>query len=59
MRSSDLLPSGLLMLIDLPVELVRHIIVISACPAASSASGFGKGFDSSRSLASSGLIEST
>jgi malonate transporter and related proteins len=49
---------GLALLIHLPVELMRYIIVISAIPCGFFGVVFGKGFDSNPKLASSGLIAS-
>lgn len=52
------LPLGIGLLIHLPVELMRYIILISAMPCGFFGVVFGKGYDSSPKLASSGLIAS-
>jgi malonate transporter len=49
---------GIALLIHLPVELMRYIILISAMPCGFFGVVFGKGFDSTPKLASSGLIAS-
>ena len=49
---------GLAKLIHLPIEQMRYVILISAMPCGFFGTVFGKGFNSSPNIASSGLIAS-